>query len=79
MRLHLIIMAKLFSSAIAASSNKQMQSDAAKAAPLIWALYFTENELDEQEQKALTDIAKFGCHVLNVMEGEEQPEFSYSI
>ena len=36
-------------------------------------------ELDKNDQKALDDIEKFGCHVLNVMEGEGQPEFSYSI
>ncbi|MGN0921730.1 MAG: DUF4262 domain-containing protein [Cellvibrio sp.] len=35
--------------------------------------------MDEQDRKALEDIKTFGCHVLNVMEGEEQPCFSYSI
>ena len=35
--------------------------------------------MNEQDRKALADIEKFGCHVLNVMEGEEQPRFSYSI
>ena len=38
-----------------------------------------EKELDEQEQRALANIEEFGCHVLNVMEGEGQPNFSYSI
>ncbi|HEY8942119.1 MAG TPA: DUF4262 domain-containing protein [Cellvibrio sp.] len=35
--------------------------------------------MDEQDRKALEDIEKFGCHVLNVMEGEGLPCFSYSI
>jgi Domain of unknown function (DUF4262) len=35
--------------------------------------------MDERDLKALEDIEKFGCHVLNIMEGEEQPCFSYSI
>lgn len=35
--------------------------------------------MDEQDRKALDDIEQFGCHVLNIMEGEEQPCFSYSI
>jgi hypothetical protein len=35
--------------------------------------------LDEHEQKALSDIDLYGCHVLNVMEGEGEPQFSYSI
>ncbi len=38
--------------------------------------YFT---LDKQEQKALDDIEKHGCHVLHVMEGEGEPRFAYSI
>ncbi len=43
------------------------------------ALYFTESLVDEQDQKALNNIDEFGCHVMKVMEGEEQPEFTYSI
>lgn len=35
--------------------------------------------MDERDRKALEDIEKHGCHVLNVMEGEDQPCFSYSI
>ena len=35
--------------------------------------------MDEKETKALEDIEKYGCHVLNIMEDEEQPCFSYSI
>lgn len=35
--------------------------------------------MDERDQKALDDIEKFGCHVINVMEGEESPQFTYSI
>ncbi len=38
-----------------------------------------ELELDEHEQKALDNIEKYGCHVLHIFEGEEQPRFSYSI
>ena len=33
----------------------------------------------ESDKKALANIEEFGCHVLKVMEGEGQPEFSYSI
>ncbi len=35
--------------------------------------------MDENDQKALDNIAKYGCHVLNIMEGEGEPSFSYSI
>ncbi|NRA62734.1 MAG: DUF4262 domain-containing protein [Psychrobium sp.] len=35
--------------------------------------------MDKQDQKALDDIDEFGCHVINVMEGEEEPQFTYSI
>lgn len=35
--------------------------------------------MGEKDQKALNDIDEFGCHVLNVMEGEGEPSFSYSI
>lgn len=35
--------------------------------------------MDEQDQKALDDIEQYGCHVLNIMEGEGEPCFSYSI
>ena len=35
--------------------------------------------MDEHDQKALDDIEKHGCHVINVMEGEESPQFTYSI
>jgi hypothetical protein len=35
--------------------------------------------LDERDQKALDDIEKYGCHVLNVAEGEGEPLFTYSI
>ena len=43
------------------------------------ALYFTETVVDEKDEKALSDIEKFGCHVLTVMEGDGEPCFSYSI
>lgn len=35
--------------------------------------------MDDKDQKALNDIEKFGCHVLNVAEGEGEPSFTYSI
>jgi len=35
--------------------------------------------LDKNEKKALDDIEEHGCHIINVMEGEEEPKFSYSI
>jgi len=35
--------------------------------------------LDDRDQKALNDIDEYGCHVLNVFEGEEAPSFTYSI
>jgi hypothetical protein len=36
-------------------------------------------ELDDREQKALSNIEEYGCHVLNVAEGEGEPSFTYSI
>lgn len=35
--------------------------------------------MDKGEKKALDDIEKFGCHIINVMEGDDEPKFSYSI
>lgn len=35
--------------------------------------------MDKSEEKALTDINEFGCHILHVMEDKENPCFSYSI
>jgi len=35
--------------------------------------------MDEYEQKAIDDIEKYGCHILHVMEDEENPRFTYSI
>ncbi len=35
--------------------------------------------MDVQEQKALDNIEKYGCHIFQVMEEEELPPFSYSI
>jgi hypothetical protein len=35
--------------------------------------------VDNEDQKAHDDIEQFGCHVINVMEGEEEPQFTYSI
>lgn len=35
--------------------------------------------MDEHEQKAIDDIAKYGCHILHVMEEGEYPRFTYSI
>jgi hypothetical protein len=36
-------------------------------------------ELDDRDKKALSDIEEYGCHVLNVAEGEDEPSFTYSI
>ena len=35
--------------------------------------------MDEYEQKAIEDIEEYGCHILHVMEDEENPRFTYSI
>jgi len=35
--------------------------------------------LNESDQKALDNIKEYGCHILNIMEDEEHPNFSYSI
>lgn len=35
--------------------------------------------MDKSEEKALSDINEYGCHILHVMEDEENPCFSYSI
>ena len=35
--------------------------------------------MDERDQRALNNIDEFGCHVMKVMEGENQPAFTYSI
>jgi len=35
--------------------------------------------MDEYEQKAIDDIEQYGCHILHVMEDEENPRFTYSI
>ena len=35
--------------------------------------------MDEKEKKALSDIKKCGCHVLNIFEEDDLPGFSYSI
>jgi hypothetical protein len=35
--------------------------------------------MDKYEQKAVDDIEKYGCHVINVLEGEDYPQFSYSL
>jgi len=35
--------------------------------------------MDEKDQKALDDIEQYGCHVINVMEGDDEPSFTYSI
>lgn len=34
--------------------------------------------MDPRDQKALDDIAEYGCHVIHVMEDDEGPGFSYS-
>ena len=31
------------------------------------------------EEKALADIEKHGCHIIHVLEDEEEPPFSYSV
>ncbi|WP_211829383.1 DUF4262 domain-containing protein [Kistimonas asteriae] len=35
--------------------------------------------MDDIDKKALDDIEKYGCHVLNIMEGDGEPCFTYSI
>ena len=35
--------------------------------------------MDKGEEKALTDIQEYGCHILHVLEDENGPRFSYSI
>ena len=35
--------------------------------------------MDQYEEKALSDIEEYGCHVLSVMEEAEYPGFTYSI
>ncbi len=35
--------------------------------------------MDKQDQKALSDIEEYGCHVLNIMEGDDEPSFTYTI
>ncbi len=35
--------------------------------------------MDAGEQKALDDIAKHGCHIINLLAEGELPEFSYSV
>jgi hypothetical protein len=35
--------------------------------------------MDAGEEKALADIEKYGCHVIQVLEDEEGPPFSYSV
>lgn len=35
--------------------------------------------MDKNEKKALDDIEEYGCHIINVMEGDDTPKFSYSI
>ncbi len=42
-------------------------------------LFFSEGVMDVMDKKALDDIEDFGCHVINVMEGEGEPQFTYSI
>ena len=34
---------------------------------------------DNGEEKALADIQKYGCHIMDIMEDETGPRFSYSI
>jgi len=34
--------------------------------------------MDKDKEKALSDIEKYGCHILHVMEEGEYPRFSYS-
>ncbi|WP_019605050.1 DUF4262 domain-containing protein [Teredinibacter turnerae] len=35
--------------------------------------------MSKSDQKTLNDIREYGCHVLGVLEGEEEPTFTYSI
>ena len=36
-------------------------------------------ELSKNEQKVFDDIEQYGCHIINVFEGEDSPSFSYSL
>lgn len=36
-------------------------------------------ELDKDEQKAIDNINQYGCHVLMILEGDGQPQFTYTI
>lgn len=38
-----------------------------------------KNGINKGKQKILTDIEKFGWHIINVMEGKNYPGFAYSI
>ena len=35
--------------------------------------------MDDGDQKALDNIEEYGCHVLNILEGEGEPSFTYTI
>jgi hypothetical protein len=40
---------------------------------------YSRPNMDPRDQKALDDIAEYGCHVIHVMEDDEGPGFSYSV
>lgn len=44
-----------------------------------WERWEDLQEEDEQEEKALSDIERYGLHVISVSESDELPPFSYSI
>ncbi len=35
--------------------------------------------MEDEDKRALDNIEKYGCHILQIMEGEFNPPFSYSI
>ena len=43
------------------------------------ALNFLGSPVNDEDKKAFENIKDYGCHILNVMEDEHGPSFSYSI
>ncbi len=35
--------------------------------------------MDKNEERALSDIKEYGCHIIHIMEEDQYPRFSYSI
>ena len=43
------------------------------------ALAPKDNSVDDSEKKVLSDIEKYGCHVVHVLEEKDSPRFTYSV